>query len=192
MLDNQALKGWKGNFFPLFLSQDPPTALWSAFEKRMAKKRYMQGECAVIELTCVGESERQFGFVHTIPIIMICIDVVQANDVINATAGASKWWRSRRDILQVAVIIPLMQHHRNNKETSKWPKSAKICLISGHCKNTYISKLACMTSGDFFASFQFVLHSYWIMADNQPLAGLRGCCPAQSVKTPRLPCGEQF
>ena len=29
------------------------------------------------------------------------------------------------------------------------------------------------------------------MVDYQPLAGLRGCCPAQSVKTPRLPCGAQ-
>lgn len=49
----------------------------------------MQGKCAVIELTCVDESEQQFGFVHTIPIIMICIEAVQANDVIYAIAGAS-------------------------------------------------------------------------------------------------------
>ena len=89
MLDNQALKGWKGKFFPLFLSQDPPTALWNAFEKCMTKKRYMQGKCAVIELTCVDESEQQFGFVHTIPGIVLCIEAVQANDVIYATAGAS-------------------------------------------------------------------------------------------------------
>ena len=89
MLDNQALKGWKGKFFPLFPSEDPPTALRSAFEKRMTKKRYMQGKCAVIELTCVDESEQQFGFVHTIPGIVLCIEAVQAKDVIYATAGAS-------------------------------------------------------------------------------------------------------
>ena len=89
MLDNQALKGWKGKFFPLFPSEDPPTALRSASEKRMTKKRYMQGKCAVIELTCVDESEQQFGFVHTIPGIVLCIEAVQVNDVIYATAGAS-------------------------------------------------------------------------------------------------------
>ena len=103
----------------MFPSEDPPTALRSASEKRMTKKRYMQGKCAVIELTCVDESERQFSFVHIIPKIMICIEAVQANDVINATAGASEWRRSQRYILQVAVTIPLIQHHRNNKETLK-------------------------------------------------------------------------
>ena len=50
----------------------------------------MQGKCAVIELTCVDESEQQFGFVHTIPGIVLCIEAVQTNDVINATAGASE------------------------------------------------------------------------------------------------------
>ena len=50
----------------------------------------MQGKCAVIELTCVDESEQQFGFVYTIPGIVLCIEAVQANDVINATAGASE------------------------------------------------------------------------------------------------------
>ena len=63
----QPSKGLKREIFPLFPSKDPPTALWSAFENRMMNKRYMQGECAVIELTCVNESERQFGFVHTTP-----------------------------------------------------------------------------------------------------------------------------
>ena len=52
------------------------------------KKRYMQGECTVIKLTCVDESERQFGFVHTTPGIMILIATIQANDVTNATATA--------------------------------------------------------------------------------------------------------
>ncbi len=79
----------------------------------------MQGKCAVIELTCVDESEQQFGFVHTIHGIVLCIEAVQANDVINATAGASEWLRTRHYILQVAVTIPLMQYHRNNKETLK-------------------------------------------------------------------------
>lgn len=53
------------------------------------KKRYMQGKCAVIQLICVDESERQFGFVHTILGIVLCIEAAQANDVIYATAGAS-------------------------------------------------------------------------------------------------------
>ena len=83
-------KGLKREIFPLFPSKDPPTALWSAFENRMMNKRYMQGECAVIELTCVNESERQFGFVHTTPGIMILIATIQANEVINATAAASE------------------------------------------------------------------------------------------------------
>ena len=34
-----------------------------------------------MELTCVDESERQFGFVHAIPGIVIRIDTIQANDV---------------------------------------------------------------------------------------------------------------
>lgn len=50
----------------------------------------MQGKCAVIEPTYVDEFERQFGFVHTIPGIMILIATIQANDVINATAAASE------------------------------------------------------------------------------------------------------
>ena len=93
MLDYQLLKGWKGIFSPLFPSQDPPTALRSASENRLMIKRYMQGECTVIKLTCVDESERLFGFVHTIPGIMICVKVVQTNDVINAITAASEWRR---------------------------------------------------------------------------------------------------
>ena len=85
----------------------------------------MQGKCAVIELTCVDESERQFGFVYTIPGIMILIEAIQANDVINATAATPKRQRSRRYILQAAVITSLMQYNRNDKETWKSPKSAK-------------------------------------------------------------------
>ena len=61
----------KRDFFPLFPSQDPPTALRSASENRLMIKRYMQGECTVIKLTCVDKSERSIGFVHTIPGIMI-------------------------------------------------------------------------------------------------------------------------
>ena len=99
----------------MFLSQDPPTALWSASENRMMKKRYMQGKCAVIELTCVDESERQFGFVYTIPGIMILIEAIQANDVINASAAALEWRWSQRYILQAAVTTSLMQFHRNDK-----------------------------------------------------------------------------
>ena len=89
------------------------------------KKRYMQGECAVIELTCVDESKRQFGFVHTIPGIMILIEAIQANDVINAIAATPKRRRSRRYNVQAAVTTSLMQFHRNGKETWKSPKSAK-------------------------------------------------------------------
>ena len=37
MLDYQALKGWKGKFFPLFLSQEPPTALRGASENGLQK-----------------------------------------------------------------------------------------------------------------------------------------------------------
>ena len=37
--------------------------------------------CAVMELTRMDESERQFGFVHAIPGIAIRIDTIQANDV---------------------------------------------------------------------------------------------------------------
>ena len=103
MLDYQSLKGWKGIFFPLFPSQDPPTALRSASENRLMIKRYMQGECTVIKLTCVDESERLSGFIHTIPGIMRCVKVVQTNNVINATAAASEWRRSRRYVLQAAV-----------------------------------------------------------------------------------------
>jgi hypothetical protein len=73
----------------LFPSKDPPIALWSTSEKLVMKKRYMQGECMVIELTCVDESERQFGFIHAIHGIMIFVEAIQANDVINATAAAS-------------------------------------------------------------------------------------------------------
>ena len=50
----------------------------------------MQGEWAVIELTRVDESERQFGFVHSMPGIIILIEAIQANDDINATAAASE------------------------------------------------------------------------------------------------------
>lgn len=99
MLDNQALKGRKGNFLPLFLSQDPPTALWSASENHLVKKRYMQAECTVIELTCVDKSQLPIGFVHTIPGIMIYVIVVQTNDVINATVAAPEWRRSQRYVL---------------------------------------------------------------------------------------------
>ena len=42
----------------------------------MMKKRYMQGEYAVIELTCVDESERQYGFIHAILGIMIIIEAI--------------------------------------------------------------------------------------------------------------------
>ena len=59
----------------------------------------MQGECTVIKLTCVDESERPIGFVHTIPGIMISAGALQANDVINATAAAPEWRRSQRYIL---------------------------------------------------------------------------------------------
>ena len=90
----------------MFPSEDPPTALRSASENSIMKKRYMQGKCAVIQLICVDESERQFGFVHTIAIIMICNDAIQANDVINATVSALEWRRSLRYVLQVAVTIP--------------------------------------------------------------------------------------
>ena len=103
----------------MFPSEAPPTALRSASENSIMKKRYMQGKCTVIQLICVDESVRQFGFVHIIPTSMICIEAVQANDVINATAGVSEWRRSRRYILQVAVTIRLMQYHRNNKEILK-------------------------------------------------------------------------
>ena len=34
-----------------------------------------------MELTCMDESERQFGFVHAIPGIVILIDTFKANDV---------------------------------------------------------------------------------------------------------------
>ena len=40
MLDNQALKGRKGKFLPLFLSQDPPTALWGVSENARQKALY--------------------------------------------------------------------------------------------------------------------------------------------------------
>ena len=76
MLDYQTLKGWKGKFFPLFLSQDPPTALRSASEILTRKMRYVQGEWAVMWLTCVEESERQFGFVQAIPWIVIHVDTI--------------------------------------------------------------------------------------------------------------------
>lgn len=84
----------------MFPSQDPPTALRSASENRLMIKRYMQGECTVIKLTYVDESERSIGFVHTIPGIMISAGALQANDVINATAAAPKQQLSRRYILQ--------------------------------------------------------------------------------------------
>ena len=35
-------------------------------------------DCAVMELTCVEESERLFGFVHA---ILICSATIQVNDV---------------------------------------------------------------------------------------------------------------
>ena len=35
--------------------------------------------CSVMELTCVEESERQFGFVHA---ILLCGDTIQVYDVI--------------------------------------------------------------------------------------------------------------
>ena len=50
----------------------------------------MHGEWAVMELTCVDESERQFGFIHAIQGIMIFVEAIQANDVINATAAVSE------------------------------------------------------------------------------------------------------
>ncbi len=83
----------------MFPSQDPPTALWSISKNHLMKKRYMQGERTVIELTYVDKSERLSGFVHTVHGIMICVIVVQTNDVINATAAAPKWRRSQRYIL---------------------------------------------------------------------------------------------
>lgn len=94
----------------------------------------MQGKCAVIQLICVDESERQFGFVHIIPKSLICIEAVQANDVINATTGASEWRRTWRYILQAAVTIPLIQHHRNNKGTLKRPKLPKNMAFLGSVK----------------------------------------------------------
>ena len=50
-------------------------------------------------LTCVDESQRPIGFVHTIPGIMIYVIVLQTNDDINATAVAPEWRRSQRYIL---------------------------------------------------------------------------------------------
>ena len=155
------------------------------------KKRYMQGKCAVIELTCLDESERQFGFVHSNPGIMILIEAFHANDVINTSAAALEWQRSRRYILQAAVTISLMQYNRNDKETWKSPKSVQKRHFVGCRKNTYISELARMITDDFFSFFRFVLHSKKIMADYQAFAGLRGGSPALSLKTPLPPCGAQ-
>jgi hypothetical protein len=76
-------------------------------------------------LTCVDESQRPIGFVHTIPGIMIYVIVVQTNDVINATAAAPKQQLSRRYILQAAVTTSQMQTLWNVRDTQQRPKSAK-------------------------------------------------------------------
>ena len=116
----------------------------------------MQGECAVIEPTCVDEFERQFGFVHTIPRIMILIATIQANDVINATTAVLEWQRSRRYILQEAVTTSLLQFLRNDERHGKVQNCARLCNFVRSRKNTYISKLMDKFSGDNYVFFQFV------------------------------------
>ena len=44
MTDLQPSKNEKRKNFPLFVSKDPPTALWSASEIHLSSKRYMQGD----------------------------------------------------------------------------------------------------------------------------------------------------
>ena len=118
----------------MFPSQDPPTALRSASENHLVKKRYMQAECTVIELTCVDKSERSIGFVHTIPGIMISAGALQANDVINATAAAPKQQLSRRYILQAAVTTSQMQYLRNSRENQPRGEVPKNAFFRGGVK----------------------------------------------------------
>ena len=87
----------------------------------------MQGECMVIELTCVDESEPQFGFIHAIHGIMIFVEVIQANDVINATAVTLKRQRLRRYILQEAVTASSLQFLRNDERFEKVQNCARLC-----------------------------------------------------------------
>ena len=79
--DNQHIRGIKRDFFPLFVYIYPPTTLRSASEIVYWKSAMCRADfhdCAVMELTCVEESERQFGFVHA---ILICSATIQVNDV---------------------------------------------------------------------------------------------------------------
>ena len=57
----QPTKGFKRDFFPLFPTRDPPTALRSMFENSLSSWRYVQGaiccHCTVMEPTCVSKSD---------------------------------------------------------------------------------------------------------------------------------------
>jgi hypothetical protein len=72
---------------------------------------------------------------------MIFVEAIQANDVINATAAASGWQRSRRYILQATVTTSLSQFLRNDRETRKSAELCKNVQSLKWLKNTYISKL---------------------------------------------------
>ena len=79
--DNQHIRGIKREFFPLFVYIYPPTTLRGTSEIVFWKSAMCRADfhdCAVMELTCVDESELQFGFVHA---ILICGATIQVNDV---------------------------------------------------------------------------------------------------------------
>ena len=65
--DYQRIKGWKGKFFLLFLSQDPPTALRNVLQTRFHLKRYMQGDFTDVRWWCWrawAHPTRSIGFAH--------------------------------------------------------------------------------------------------------------------------------
>ena len=80
--DNQHIRGIKREIFPLFVYIYPPTTLRSASEIVFWKSAMCRADfhdCAVMELSCVDESEHQFGFIYA---ILLCGATIQANDVI--------------------------------------------------------------------------------------------------------------